>query len=133
MQAVKEVLGGWQQSLFGEIEAYWLENPLPSRLTRQRKHPDNAIPQHNSSLSVTRLAQSQNASATPNAPTPAPVTSSVGTKRMETGKWRGRKIYVPQSQMNEIYMMVDRKCPYWETLKAIRKSPKPHHTDRPKL
>jgi hypothetical protein len=46
------------------------------------------------------------------------------------GERRKQKIYVPQNQMSTIWQMVkEQKLPYYETLGAIRKTAKPHHTD----
>jgi hypothetical protein len=46
------------------------------------------------------------------------------------GERRKMKVYIPQNQMSEVWRMVKtEKRPYTETLRVIRKSGKPHHTD----
>ncbi|MDX2241384.1 MAG: hypothetical protein NW224_11930 [Leptolyngbyaceae cyanobacterium bins.302] len=139
MQAVKETLAGWQQSLFSDIEAYWLENPPPQELTRQQ---GTIVKKPKFAPEPTKRKRVQ----------VGWIETRYGNKSRETqylslyyccylsereiyGSGQGRKkhrVYLQAHQCNEISLMVRNKQPYTEILKRIgetkRHSDRLHHT-----
>lgn len=151
MLAVKEVLCGWQQSLFDDIEAYWLENSPARELVRQERiekvgsngwiyttdgqhlNPRHFTPEQPQPKRREQVGWIEERISNPKRKTPT-TCYYFGWYEMQDGERRKMKTYVPQAQMSEVWQSckIDKR-PYTETLKLIRKSGKAHHTQEPKL
>jgi hypothetical protein len=127
MEKLSSVLAGFQLAIVSEVEAYWLENPKSKRPVTPEQPPQPIKPKR------TQVGSISERIANPGRANPCTCYYFCWNEKDDDGRWQKRKIYIPQNQMNEVCMMVNAKQPYWETLKAIRKSGKLHHTNTPKI
>ena len=121
MEALSAVLAVLQLALVPDVKAYWLSNdptaPAPEP-TKKR-------------FQVGSIAERV---SNPKRDKPTTCYYFCWNEKDEDGRWQKRKTYVPQAQMSAVWQAckIDKR-PYYETLRMIQKSGKPHHTDSPKL
>lgn len=155
MQQIDTVLRGLQAAIIPEIEAYWIENPVPADKIARVTHSGwitTTDGQHLNPLHYTPEQPRKRIQV-------GWIEERWGNKNREkqslslyycyyASEWElhgegsksGRKkqrIYLQTHQCQEIGQMVREKRPYNEILEAIgrtkRHSDKPHHTQEPKI
>ncbi len=145
MERVSTTLAGFQLALLPTVEAYWLENPgfTPEQevvqTIRKTVLPQQHIEERKSYTPEQKQRKREQVGwieerrANPKRDQPTTCYYFCWYE-MQDGQRRKLKTYVPQGQMSQVWESVKvNKRPYYETLKLIQKSGRPHCTDTPRL